>query len=71
MAPEAAIGEADNRHAGAEGDAQAERKGHAHDAAVGNPDIAAEGFEGVERAVEVDGGGHGVSFFQVALDGAT
>ena len=61
VAPEAAIGKSDNRHTGAEGDAQAERKGHAHNAAIGNPNIVAEGFESVERAVEVDGGAHTVS----------
>ena len=58
MAPEAAIGEVDNCHAGAERDAQAEREGHAHDAAVGNPDIVGDGFQSIKRLIKRDGSGH-------------
>ena len=56
VAPQTAIREPHHGHAGAERDFDAERKRHADFAAVGNPDVLIEGFEGVQRVVEMDGG---------------
>lgn len=56
VAPQTAIREPHHGHAGVERDFDAERKRHADFAVVGNPDVLIEGFEGVQRVVEMDGG---------------
>ena len=56
VAPQTAIREPHHGHAGAERDFDTERKRHADFAVVGNPDVLIEGFEGVQRVVEMDGG---------------